>query len=74
MKSFAEQKALSFALLPELSNSILNLISAHTKATLSDLLTLTKANRNTIKKHLQDLVKKGLLKKHGVRKGTWYTR
>ncbi|RPI76002.1 MAG: Fic family protein [Desulfobacteraceae bacterium] len=69
-----EQNALVLTRLPDLSAAILQHVSNRTKATLSVLMTLTNANRNTLKKHLQALVKKGLLKKHGVRKGTWYTK
>lgn len=73
-KRLEEEKIASLAEMPALSMLILNLTLEHTKVTVSDVQKSTKANRNTIKKHLQVLTQKGLLKKHGEKKGTWYTR
>ena len=73
-KRLEEEKTISFAEMPAISGAIVNLALIHSKVTVSDVLRSTKANRNTIKKHLQALVRKGLLKKHGEKKGTWYTR
>ena len=73
-KRLEEEKTVSLSEIPVLSGLILNLTLAHTKVTVSDVQKFTKANRNTIKKHLQALVQKGLLKKHGEKKGTWYTK
>jgi Fic family protein len=73
-KRLEEEKTLSLTEMPALSMLILNLTNTQTKVTVSDVQKSTKANRNTIKKHLQALTKKGLLKKHGEKKGTWYTR
>jgi Uncharacterized conserved protein len=73
-KRLEEEKTLSLAEIPALSGLILNLTLTHVKVTVSDVQKSTKANRNTIKKHLQALTQKGLLRKHGEKKGTWYTR
>jgi Fic family protein len=73
-KRLEEEKTISFAEMPTLSGLILNLSLTHAKMTVSEVQRATKANRNTIKKHLQALVRKGLLRKHGENKGTWYTR
>jgi Fic family protein len=43
------------------------------RLTISDMVVLTNANRNTIKKHLETLVDNKQLVKHGTGKGTWYT-
>ncbi len=59
--------------LPTLSSQIMTLIKKYERLTISELETLTKANRNTIKKHLASLVKTQLITKHGQRKTTWYT-
>ncbi len=60
--------------LPELSVTILELAKTHGRVTVSQIVTLTEANRNTVKKHLQSLVASNHLVQHGTGKGTWYGR
>jgi Fic family protein len=60
--------------LPELSLSILDLAKERGRLTIGDIVTLTGANRNTIKKHLASLVDANHLTQHGAGKGTWYGR
>lgn len=60
--------------LPELSVQILELARGQDKVTISQIVKLTQANRNTIKKHLQSLVSANHLIQNGVGKGTWYRR
>lgn len=60
--------------LPELSMQILELAKAHGRLTIGQIVRLTGANRNTVKKHLKSLVSAGHLAQHGVGKGTWYGR
>lgn len=60
--------------LPPLSLHILELAKSRGQVTIRDIVTITEANRNTIKKHLENLVVSGQLQKHGVGKGTFYTR
>jgi len=60
--------------LPSLSVDILELAQAHGKVTVRQLTDLTKANRSTVKNHLQKLVLAKHLSKHGTGRGTWYTR
>ena len=60
--------------LPELSLKILDLAKQHGRITIGGIVTLTRANRNTVKKHLRDLVASNHLIRHGVGKGTWYGR
>ncbi|MES9943625.1 MAG: DUF977 family protein [Candidatus Thiodiazotropha sp.] len=60
--------------LPELSVQILELAKAHGRLTISQIVEITGANRNTVKKHLQALVAGGHLAQHGIGKGTWYGR
>ena len=59
--------------LPELSLEILELAKEHGRFTISDVVALTEANRNTVKKHLAALVDANHLEKHGTGKGTWYS-
>jgi Fic family protein len=60
--------------LAELSVQILELAKAHRRLTISQIVEITGANRNTVKKHLQTLVAAGHLNQHGTGKGTWYGR
>ncbi len=60
--------------LPELSVNILELATEHGRLTVSQIVELTGANRNTVKKHLQALVASQHLSQHGKGKGTWYGR
>jgi Fic family protein len=60
--------------LPELALRILELASEHGRLTISQVVQITGANRNTVKKHLQSLVSASHLTQHGKGKGTWYGR
>ncbi len=68
-----EQEYLLLGKLPELSLRILGMVKSRGQATISDITTLTEANRNTVKKHLEKLVATGQLQQHGSGKGTFYT-
>lgn len=67
-----EREQIVMAALPELSLQIVDHARQHGRVTISEMLRLTGANRNTLKQHLRRLVEQGHLKQHGVRKGTWY--
>jgi Fic family protein len=69
-----EKEYLLLGKLPKLSLEIMELVKAHGQLTISDITTLTKANRNTIKKHIEKLAASGQLQKHGTTKGAYYTR
>jgi len=60
--------------LPELSLAILELARDHGRLTNAQIVEMTRANRNTVKKHLASLVEAGHLEQHGKGKGTWYAR
>ncbi len=60
--------------LPELSVQILELAKAHGRITNSQVVDMTGANRNTVKKHLQMLVSDNHLVQHGSGKATYYSR
>jgi len=60
--------------LPELSIQILELAKEHGRLTTGQIVRITGANRNTVKKHLQALVAAQHLTQHGKGKGTWYGR
>jgi predicted HTH transcriptional regulator len=59
--------------LPRLSEDILVIAKEHGRITISDIESITKGNRNTIKVRLRELVVDGFLEKHGKGKSTWYT-
>ncbi|MFZ2657182.1 MAG: Fic family protein [Victivallales bacterium] len=64
-----EQSLLS---IPTLSQAILQACREHGKITVRDIVSLTGASRNTIKTHVQKLVRKKLLVREGKGKGAWY--
>lgn len=67
-----EKEHLLLESLPALSLEILELTKERGRVTISELERLTKANRNTIKTHLRQLVATGKLMKQGKARGTWY--
>jgi Fic family protein len=69
-----ERERITATSLPPLSTEILELAGAHGRVTISQIVSLTGANRNTVKKHLQMLVSANHLAQHGRGKGTWYGR
>lgn len=58
--------------LPPLSLQLLELAKFEGRLTLSQATGSLKAKERTIRDHIQKLVKKGYLTKHGDRKATWY--
>src|SRR2546423_672609 len=68
-----EREKLLSGQLPELSLKILELVKSRGRISISDVVVLTEANRNTIKKHLETLVDDKYLLRHGVGKATWYS-
>lgn len=58
--------------LPELSLQIIEAIKDRGRITIGEIVKLTGANRNTVKKHLAALVAANHISQHGTGKGTWY--
>ena len=67
-----ERERIILGTLPELSLQILDLVKERGRITIADVVALTGANRNTVKKHLAALVDTNHLSQNGVGKGTWY--
>jgi Fic family protein len=67
-----EREKLLLAKLPDLSQQILELVKSRGKITIGETVTITGANRNTIKKHLEMLVTDNHIQKQGTTKGAWY--
>lgn len=59
--------------LPHLSAKICSLADEHGRITVAVISGELQANRNTVKKHLQNLVKVGRLVKHGKGRGAYYS-
>lgn len=68
-----EKEKLLLGQLPELSLQIIELIKSRGRITNSEIVTITNANRNTVKKHLESLVHSNYIQKNGAGKGTWYS-
>jgi len=67
-----ERERIILGTLPELSLQILDFIKERGRITIAEVVTLTGANRNTVKKHLAALVETKHLSQNGAGKGTWY--
>jgi hypothetical protein len=60
--------------IPPLSGHILALFDPDTpRRTVKDFVYHTRKHPNTIKKHIRELVRAGLMRKHGKGKATWST-
>ena len=67
-----ERERIVMSTLPELSLQIIEAIKERGRITIGEIVTLTGANRNTVKKHLAALVAANHITQHGTGKGTWY--
>jgi len=68
-----DREKLLLGQMPELSLQILELAKSRERIRISEAVTLTNANRNTIKKHLENLVASRHLEQHGAGRGVWYS-
>ena len=67
-----EREKIVLAALPELSMRIIEHAREHGRVTISDIVRLTGASRNTLKQHFRQLVAAGHLSLHGRGRGAWY--
>jgi Fic family protein len=67
-----ERERVMRATLPELSVLILELAREHGRVTVAEAVSISGANRNTVKDHLKALVEQGHLSLHGTGRGAWY--
>lgn len=58
--------------LPELSMQILELVKEHGRVNINEAVSATNGNKNTVKKHIQQLVMNGYLMMQGKGRNTWY--
>lgn len=67
-----EREKLLSIQLAELSLQIIALTKSRGRISISEIVTLTNANRNTVKKHLESLVAGKHLQQNGSGRGSWY--
>jgi Fic family protein len=68
-----EREKILHSILPELSLQIIEYAREHGIVTIGGMATIAGVNRNTLKKHFSQLVKKGHLNLNGRGRGAWYT-
>jgi Fic family protein len=68
-----EREKLLLAAIPELALRIVDHARDHGRVTISDVVALTGASRNTLKGHLRMLVERRHLVQHGVGRSAWYS-
>ena len=68
-----ERERLILGALPGLSLQIVNAVRERGRITIGEVVNLTGANRNTVKKHLAALIDANHLTQMGTGKGTWYS-
>lgn len=68
-----EQEKIILADMPELAVKILDYARSHGRVTIGEMVRIAGANRNTLKEHFRNLVKKNSLAQHGTGRGTWYS-
>jgi len=68
------KEKLSINNLTELEEKILSYFNKETSATTAKIVKYTNANRNTVKKTLQNLVNKNILTLHSKGRGAWYSK
>lgn len=73
LKTRVEREKLMIGTMPELAAKIVELTREQGRLTMSDAVTLTGANRNTLKQHFRALVSNGQLELHGQGRGAWYS-
>ena len=67
-----DREKILIAALPALTLQLLELTKERGRITVADGVTLTGANRNTVKAHLKQLVSDGHFAMHGAGRGVWY--
>lgn len=68
-----QEKESSDTSLPLLSVQVLKLLRQHERLTIAQMVELTRANQNTLKVRLRELVNEGRIQRHGKARATWYS-
>ena len=72
LRKKVEREKLLLTKLPELSLQIMDYVREHGRITVSEAVTITDANRSTLKDHFKGLVERNLLVLNGKGRGAWY--
>lgn len=68
-----ELEKIRVAQLPELSSQIIDYLRQYGRISMSDIMIVTGASRNTLKDHFKRLTDQGYIVRNGSGKATWYT-
>lgn len=68
-----QEKESSDTSLPLLSVQVLKLLGQHERLTIAQMVEFTRANQNTLKVRLRELVNEGRIQRHGKARATWYS-
>jgi len=68
-----EREKILAHVLPQLSSEILALLREHDRLNIAEIEVVTKANRNTLKVRLRELVRDNFIEQHGQARSTWYS-
>ncbi|HEY9828808.1 MAG TPA: Fic family protein [Stenomitos sp.] len=74
LRGKVEREKMLLMNLPDLSIQILDVLKDRGRITIGEAVTITGANRNTLKPHFKNLLEKGLIELHGAGRGAWYGR
>ena len=69
-----KEKASDDTVLPALSVQILELFKQHERLSIAEIVEHTRANQNTLKVRLRELVSSGRIQRHGKARATWYAK
>jgi hypothetical protein len=72
-KSFGGGKNTRLWIFMDKLMDIFMVVKTRGRITVKDIVSLSNANRNTVKKHLENLVENNYLEQNGVGTGTWYS-
>jgi Fic family protein len=67
-----EREKVIAQILPKLSSDILALLKEHERLSIAEIEAVTKANRNTLKVRLRELVRDNYIEQNGKARSTWY--
>ena len=72
LRGKVEREKMLLMNLPDLSIQILDVLKDRGRVTIGEAVSITGANRNTLKPHFKNLLEKGLIELHGRGRGAWY--
>lgn len=73
LRGKVEREKMLLMNLPDLSIQILDALKDRGRITIGEAVTITGANRNTLKPHFKNLIEQSLIELHGQGRGAWYS-